>query len=159
MYPMNYLWRLGRSNTVYFQKTKRDSIYFCILRRHETGGIIYTIINATQSTTHDLLAEQLSRKCANAKNVSDGICIPSFGKHGNGNYAFDIFTKFAWLTDRIHHFSQKFFIGWFFAARKTFAIFFVKIFNFFCKNPFEFVTYLIAAFNLRAINEQRIGTI
>ena len=53
---------------------------------------------AAKRATDDLFAEKLSAKSANAEDVSDGIRIPAFREHGNGDDAADRAAELARLA-------------------------------------------------------------
>ena len=66
------------------------------------------IVQPPKRAPDDLLAQKLGAEGADAKDVGDAVGVPALRQHGNGNDAADLLPKPVLLTDRVHHFTEKF---------------------------------------------------
>ena len=66
---------------------------------------------AAEGASDDLLAQELGAKGADAEDVSDGVRIPAFREHGNGNAAADGAAELPWFADGVHNLAKQFLIG------------------------------------------------
>ena len=69
------------------------------------------VAHPAESATDDLLAEKLGAKRADAKDVGNGVRVPPFGEHGDGDDAADALAELARLTDGVEDFAEKIFGG------------------------------------------------
>ena len=66
---------------------------------------------AAQRAADDLLAQELGAEGANAEDVGDGVGVPAFGEHRDGDDAADGAAQLAGLADGVHHLAEQFLIG------------------------------------------------
>jgi hypothetical protein len=78
--------------------------------RIEEALLVEVVGLAAQGAADDLLAEELGAEGSNAEDVCDIVRIPPLGEHGDGDDATDARTELVCLSDRVHHFAQKFLI-------------------------------------------------
>ena len=114
---------------------------------------------AAQRATNNLLAQKLGAEGANAENVGDGIGIPAFGEHRDGDDAADRTAKLAGLADSVHDLAEQFLVGDVFAGTGVAGAlddFAAKAFNLVGSHATKVVVERIARFELLAIDEQRV---
>ncbi len=66
---------------------------------------------AAERASDDLFAQELGAEGANAEDVRDGVRIPAFREHGDGDDAADGAAELAVLADGVHDLAQQFLIG------------------------------------------------
>jgi hypothetical protein len=71
------------------------------------------VAHAAQATSDDLFAQQLGAEGPHAQDVGDGVGVPAFGEHRDGDDALDVFAQFSGLADRVQDFAQQVFVGQF----------------------------------------------
>ena len=72
-----------------------------VFSAEEAGSFIDVIVGAAEATAYDLLAEKLRGEGAQAHDVSNGLGIPAFRKHTDGNDGLNPFSGLADLANRV----------------------------------------------------------
>ena len=93
--------------------------------------------------------------------MGDGVGIPAFGEHGNGDHAFDVLAELAGLADRVHHLAQKVFIGEVLgiAAGEADAVFGLELLDLAGGDLLEFRAHGLAGFKLLAVDQNGIRAV
>ena len=114
---------------------------------------------AAQRAPDDLLAQKLRAEGANAENMGDGVGIPAFGEHRDGDDAADRTAKLAGLADGVHDLAEQFLVGDVFAgtgiagALDDLA---AEALDLVGGHAAEVVVERIAGFELLAVDQQRV---
>ena len=66
---------------------------------------------AAQRAADDLLAQKLGAEGADAEDVGDGVGVPAFGQHRDGDDAADGLAQAVLLADGVHDLAQQVLIG------------------------------------------------
>ena len=114
---------------------------------------------AAQRAAHHLFAQQLGAEGAHAQNVGDGVGVPAFGEHGNGNHAADGLAEALRLADGVHHFAQQVLVGEGFglaAIAGAFHDLAAEAFDFVGGHGAEVVVQRFAGFQAFAVDQQRV---
>ena len=66
---------------------------------------------AAEGATDDLFTEELSAEGADAEDMGNGVGVPAFGEHGDGDDAADGFAECAGFADGVHDFAEEGLVG------------------------------------------------
>ena len=125
----------------------------------EQPFLVQVVGLAAQRAADDLLAQELRAEGANAEDVGDGVGIPAFGEHRDGDDAADRAAKLAGLADGVHDLAEQFLVGDVLAcARVAGALddLAAKALDLVGGHAAEVVVERIAGFELLAVDEQRV---
>lgn len=92
--------------------------------------------------------------------MGDGIGIPTFGEHGDGDNAADLSAQLAVLADRIHHLAQQLLVGDGIAGAgvtRPFDQVAAEAFDFFGGEVAEIFIERVLALQLFAVDQKRVG--
>ena len=120
------------------------------------------ITAAAQGSPGDLLAQKLQAEFSQADDVRDGVCIPAFRKHGDGDDAAHMLTERTALADSVNDFAENFRVRNILsrACAPDARILAFEEFDFRSKDFAEVLVHLSGIFQRIAVYEQsrRLGT-
>jgi hypothetical protein len=82
-----------------------------VFGRELAGLRVDEVVAAAQRAAGDLFAEQLRAEGAQAHDVGDGVGVPAFAEHGDGDHATDVRAEGVGFADGVDHFAQQFGVG------------------------------------------------
>ena len=103
--------------------------------------------------------KKLGAEGANAENVGDGVGIPAFGEHRDGDDAADRAAKLAGLADGVHDLAEQFLVGDVVAGAGVAAALddlAAEAVDLVGGHAAKIVVKRIAGFELLAVDEQRV---
>jgi hypothetical protein len=77
----------------------------------EESFLVDVVGLAAKRAADDLLAEELRTECADAEDVGDGVRVPPFGEHRDGDDAADRFAEAVLFADGVHDFAEEVLVG------------------------------------------------
>ena len=101
----SFAWWLRRRGNWFRREVERNSKDIGVFRVEEIFFIQIVGLSAECATDH-LLAKQLGPERSNSEDVSDGVCIPSFCEHRDGNNASNRATELTGFANSVHHFAK-----------------------------------------------------
>jgi hypothetical protein len=82
-----------------------------VFGRELAGLRVGEVVAAAQRPAGDLFAEQLRAEGAQAHDVGDGVGVPAFAEHGDGDHATDVRTEGVGFADGVDDFAQQVGVG------------------------------------------------
>ena len=86
--------------------------------------------------------------------MGDGVRVPPFGEHRNADHALDVLAELVGLSNGVHHFAEKVFVGEAFgvAAGESDAVFGLELLDFTRGDFLEVGTHGVARFKLPTVH-------
>ena len=123
--------------------------------------VVGGVAHPPQAAADHLLAEQLRAEGADAEDVRDGVGVPAFGEHRDGDDAPDVLAELAGLADGVHHLAQQVFVGQVLgvAAGEAGAVLGLELLDLAGGDLLELVAHRLAGFELLAVDQDRVRAV